>query len=192
MIIINENGREMNVGSTGFHFLVENRKKYHGRLKDALKKYGWEQAAALLSEESESHLKEVTQELFPKKVRVTWNFDGVAGPYSAETYPHHRGVILNLTAFTDSHLAKSPTTSSTVFPSTHAQAGLGMIAMDVQSRAFQDGAFTSEEELIEFIRNRLDLVKSAMHDFTVIDGKGESSSDDDDEDGDEGEDQEAA
>ena len=64
--------------------------------------------------------------------------------------------------------------------------------MDIQSRAFQDGPFTSEGEIIDFIRGRLDMLKAAMHEFTVIDGKGESSSDDDDEDGDEGEDQEAA
>lgn len=190
MIVINENDREINVGSTGFHLFVDGRKKYYGRLRDALKRYGWTEASRILEDEAQPYLQEVAQELFPKKVRVKWPFEGVAGPYEAETYPHHRGVILNLTAFTDSHLAKSPTTSSTVFPGTHAQAGVGMVVMDVQSRAFKDGPFTSEAELIEFIRTRLDLVKSAMATFTEIDGKGGSSSDDDDSE--DGDDQEAA
>lgn len=192
MIVINENDREINVGSTGFHLFVDGRKKYFGRFRDALKRYGWEEAAKILAEEAQPFLHETAQELFPKKVRVKWPFEGIAGPYEAETYPHHRGVILNLTAFTDSHLAKSPTTSSTVFPGTHAQAGVSMVVMDVQSRAFKDGPFTSENELIEFIRARLDLVKAAMAKFTEIDGKGGSSDDEDEGDGEDSEDQEAA
>lgn len=188
MIVINENDRELTVGGTGFNMLVEGRKKYYGRFKDALKKFGWNESANLLAEEAQPYLHETVKELFPEKVRVKWAYEGIAGPCDAETYPHHRGVTLNLTAFTDSHLAKSPTTSSTVFPGTHAQAGVGMVVMDVQSRVFKDGPFTTEGELVEFIRDRLELVKTAMSGFSEIGGKSDPSDDNEDE----GEDQEAA
>lgn len=182
LTIINENDREMTYSSTGFNVYIDGRKKYYGRLKDALKKFGWFEAASMLGEDVELSLREKMKELLPEKVRVKWSFEGVAGPYEAETYPHHRGVTLNLTAFTDSHLAKSPTTSSTVFPSTHAQAAMRMVAMDVESRAFKDGPFASENELMEFIRSRLDLVSTAMTTFTPIEGKGSTSVDDEDDD----------
>lgn len=180
LTIIRENDREMTYSSTGFNLYIDGRKKYFGRLNDALKRFGWGAAAVFLHGEEEIALKEHLKQTYPEKVRVRWSMEGIAGPYECETVPHHRGTALTLTSFTDSHLAKSPTTTSSCFPATHAQAAMKMLIMDVESKAFRDGPFSSEEEMLGFMKERFSAIKKAAEVFTPIDGKDLSESEDED------------
>lgn len=175
MIVINDNGREMTVGNRGINLEVDGRKKYYIQMHFALKAFGWQAASDLLEGTALEDFKSFCGEIHPNRQRIAWTFDGIAGVYRSTTYPQNRGVILDLVTFTDSHLAKSETTGSTIFPSTHAQAAVRMVVTDIQSKAFKDGAFVSEEELIGFIHERLALVKEAMKTFEVVEGQDDSS-----------------
>lgn len=179
MIVINENGRELTVGSRGYNLEIAGRKKYFGLISHAVDRFGWNTASELLKSTIENELKDFSSEIYPKKTRISWEFNGIAGKYRSTTYPHNRGVILDLVAFTDSHLAKSETTSNTVFPSTHAQSAVRMIAQDIESKAFKDGAFETEEALVAFIKEREAMIRKAMMAFTLVEGGNEEASDED-------------
>lgn len=187
MLIVNDNGRELTVGSRGYNIYLNGRKKYYGRMYDALKRFGWIKAHEALTIDAPERLKMVMEENLPKKTRVSWRCTGVAGPYSCQTYTRFMGVSLSLTSFTDSHLSNDGVVHSKMIPATHAQAGLHMIIQDVESKAFKDGAFECEEDLIAYISERCDVVARDMANFTVLEGSDEDDSEDEDESSEEAE-----
>jgi len=181
------NDIKIRCGNSG-GFVVENlsnHPKYYGRMVNAMSVIGWVSVREKL-EGVRDHYYSVTKPMGPLKL----SYKGESGIQTSESIPKSQCVELIMNYATVSHLAKSDTATTKLFPGNHGQALALMIEQDIEDCAVKNGPFTSEASLLSFIEERCALASEAVESAEKISGYYEL--DDDEETEEESVEEEAA
>jgi len=153
------------------------RVKCTGKLKDGLKKLGWEAVSDRFQELSDEYYAQTKA-----KGSMEICFQGAIGEHKATHIPKKQCVELSLVYEPQGEMAKHSTAVQRSFPAHHGQSITAMIGAEIEHHALKNGPFTSEEQVLAFIEEVRISADKAVDSGRILQASDSIDEDDDDVD----------